>query len=92
MSPDDVDSALTDLDGWSAVGDRPAIEKTFKFADFNAAWAFMSACALWAEKNNHHPEWNNVYSRVGVVLTTHDAGGVTELDVGFARFMNEVAG
>jgi 4a-hydroxytetrahydrobiopterin dehydratase len=87
-----ADSALAKLSGWSAIeGDRDAIEKTFKFADFKTAFGFMSSCALKAEQMDHHPEWFNVYNRVEVILTTHDADGVTELDVELAGFMDALA-
>jgi 4a-hydroxytetrahydrobiopterin dehydratase len=85
-------AALPRLSGWSAVeGGRDAIAKTFRFADFNAAFGFMSRVALKAEKLDHHPEWFNVYNRVEVTLATHDADGVTELDVALAGFMDEAA-
>lgn len=87
-----ADAALAALSGWSAAaGGRDAIEKTFKFADFKTAWAFMSAAALKAEQMDHHPEWSNVYASVEVTLATHDAGGVTALDVELATFMDGVA-
>ena len=86
-------AALTSLTGWSAAeGGRDAIRKTFRFKDFNAAFGFMSRVALMAEKFDHHPEWFNVYNRVEVTLATHDADGVTELDVLLAAFMDEAAG
>ncbi len=89
LSPQD---ALKDLDGWSVHdGDRPAIERTLKFADFNTAFAFMTRVALKAETMDHHPEWSNVYNRVSVLLTTHDAGGVTDLDTTMARFIDDAA-
>ena len=81
-------AALDQLDGWRAVDGRDAIAKTFKFDDFNAAFAFMTRVALMAEKLDHHPEWFNVYNRVEVTLATHDADGVTALDVELARFMD----
>jgi 4a-hydroxytetrahydrobiopterin dehydratase len=81
-------TALAALAGWSEVDGREAIQKSFKFADFNAAFAFMTRVALMAEKMDHHPEWFNVYNRVDVTLATHDAGGVTQLDIDMARFMN----
>jgi 4a-hydroxytetrahydrobiopterin dehydratase len=84
-------AAIAQLSGWSAVSGRDAIAKTYKFADFNAAFGFMSRVALVAEKMDHHPEWSNVYNRVEVVLTTHDAGGVTQKDVDLARFMDGAA-
>ena len=85
-------AAVETLPGWSAAGERDAIVKSFRFADFNAAFGFMSRVALLAEKLDHHPEWSNVYNRVEVLLATHDAEGVTELDITMARFMDEAAG
>ena len=85
----DPEEAVADLDGWTAGDDF--ITKVFRFADFNAAWGFMSRVALVAEKLDHHPEWFNVYNRVDVTLTTHDAGGVTALDTTMARFMEDAA-
>lgn len=84
--------ALENLEGWTAVNGRDAIAKQFRFADFNAAFGFMTRVALKADKMDHHPEWSNVYGRVDVVLTTHDAGGVTAKDVELASFMDEAAG
>lgn len=84
-------AALAQLDGWTAASDRDAIRKTYRFADFNAAFGFMSRVALLAEKLDHHPEWSNVYDRVEVLLATHDADGVTALDLRMARFMDEIA-
>jgi len=85
-------AALAQLTGWSAAEGRDAITKTYKFADFNAAFGWMTRVALAAEKLDHHPEWFNVYSRVEVLLATHDAGGVTELDVTLAKIMDAAAG
>ena len=85
-------AALAGLPGWSAAEGRDAIVKTFKFADFNAAFGWMTRVALAAEKLDHHPEWFNVYSRVEVLLATHDADGVTELDVRLAKLMDAAAG
>jgi 4a-hydroxytetrahydrobiopterin dehydratase len=84
-------AALAQLDGWSEAEGRDAIAKDFRFADFNAAFAFMTRVALKAERMDHHPEWNNVYNRVAVVLSTHDAGGVTARDVELARFIDRAA-
>lgn len=85
-------TVLETLPGWSEkAGGDEAIAKTFRFGDFKTAWAFMNAAALKAEQMDHHPEWFNVYSRVEVVLTTHDAGGVTGRDVELATFMDVVA-
>ena len=85
-------SALQGLSGWSEVPGREAIAKTFTFKDFNEAFGFMSRVALVAEKRDHHPEWKNVYRTVEVVLATHDAGGVTALDIDLAKAMNAIAG
>ena len=84
-------AALGGLAGWSEAEDRDAIQKTFRFADFNAAFAFMARVAMMAEKMDHHPEWLNVYDRVEVTLSTHDADGVTERDIRLARFMDAAA-
>ena len=83
--------ALAGLGGWSEVSGRDAIGKTFTFRDFNEAFGFMTRAALVAEKSDHHPEWRNVYKTVEVVLSTHDAGGVTERDIALARAMNAIA-
>jgi 4a-hydroxytetrahydrobiopterin dehydratase len=83
--------ALQQLTGWRAVEGREAISKSYKFGDFSAAFAFMTRTALKAEQMDHHPEWFNVYNRVDVTLSTHDAGGVTALDVKLAKFMDEIA-
>ena len=82
---------LAGLKDWREVDGRDAIAKTFRFADFNAAFSFMTRAALVAEKMDHHPEWFNVYNRVEVTLSTHDAGGVTELDVKLAAFMDGIS-
>jgi len=84
-------SALAELPGWSETPGREAIARTFTFRDFNEAFGFMSRAALVAEKNDHHPEWKNVYKTVDVVLATHDAGGVTRLDIDLAKAMNAIA-
>ena len=84
--------ALGRLKGWSEVAGRDAISKKFVFADFNEAFGFMARAALMAEKLDHHPEWFNVYKTVDVTLSTHDAGGVTELDIKLAEAMDKFAG
>ncbi len=84
--------ALAKLHGWSEVAGRDAITKKFVFKDFNEAFGFMTRAALVAEKLDHHPEWFNVYKNVEVTLSTHDAGGVTELDVKLAETMDRLAG
>lgn len=83
--------ALAALKGWTEVAGRDAIQKSFKFGDFTQAWGFMTRVALAAEKADHHPEWSNVYNRVEIVLSTHDAGGVTEKDVALAKFIDQAA-
>ncbi|OIQ29208.1 MAG: 4a-hydroxytetrahydrobiopterin dehydratase [Alphaproteobacteria bacterium MedPE-SWcel] len=77
--------------GWEMDAERDAIRKTFKFADFVEAMGFMTRAAIWAEKWNHHPEWSNIYSRVTVVLTTHDVDGLSALDAKLARKMDSLA-
>ena len=77
--------------GWGAVEGRDAIRKVFVFGDFSAAWGFMARAALLAEKLDHHPEWFNVYRTVDVVLSTHDAGGLSKLDIELARAMDRIA-
>ena len=84
-------SALKGLSGWIETADREAIARTFTFKDFNEAFGFMSRAALVAEKSDHPPEWRNVYKTVEVVLATHDAGGVTVLDIELAKAMNAIA-
>jgi 4a-hydroxytetrahydrobiopterin dehydratase len=85
-------TALAKLSGWSEVAGRDAITRKFTFKDFNEAFGFMARAALAAEKMDHHPEWFNVYKTVEVTLSTHDAGGVTELDVKLAAAMDKIAG
>lgn len=88
----DVEQVLEALPEWRAhPGDRPAIARKLVFADFNAAFGFMTRVALRADKVDHHPEWFNVYNRVEVLLATHDVDGVSELDVRMATFMDEAA-
>jgi 4a-hydroxytetrahydrobiopterin dehydratase len=92
LTPDARRSALAKLTGWSEVAGRDAIARKFAFKDFNEAFGFMARAALVAEKLDHHPEWFNVYNRVEVTLSTHDAGGVTERDITLAEAMNRLAG
>jgi len=92
LTDDERAAALAALPGWALVGGREAIARTFRFTDFPEAWGFMSRAALVAERLDHHPEWSNVWNRVEVVLTTHDAGGLTELDVRLAQAMDRIAG
>ena len=87
----DIESFLKKNTGWCRAEERDAIKKAFHFPDFSAAFAFMSRVALVAERINHHPEWLNVYNKVEVLLTTHDAGGVTDLDLTMAEAMDDLA-
>lgn len=84
-------AALAGLTGWQVLPERDAIHKVYRFTDFNTAFGWMSRVALMAEKFDHHPEWFNVYARVEVTLSTHDAGGLTALDIQLARFMDAAA-
>ena len=84
-------AALTQLSGWSAAPGRDALTRTFRFADFSAAFAFMTRVALAAEALDHHPEWTNVYDRVAIILSTHSAGGVTGLDLKLAGLIDGFA-
>jgi 4a-hydroxytetrahydrobiopterin dehydratase len=79
------------LPGWRVADGRDALQKTFKFKDFSEAFGFMARAALVAEKMDHHPEWSNVWNRVEVTLSTHSAGGLTELDVKLAEAMDRIA-
>ena len=91
LTNDALAEVLPDLDGWSLVEDGTAIEAEFSFRGFNAAFGFMTRVALAAERQNHHPEWSNVYNRVTIRWTTHSEGGVTELDVKLARACSRFA-
>jgi 4a-hydroxytetrahydrobiopterin dehydratase len=89
LSPEQLEQALAGLAGWSLVSGK--LHREFRFADFNAAFGFMTRVALEAEKADHHPDWSNVWNRVVVDLVTHDAGGITERDVALARRIGELA-
>lgn len=91
LSAADRATALAGLSGWSELSGRDAIAKSFKFKTFSEAFGFMARVALAAEKMDHHPEWTNVYNKVDVVLSTHSAGGLTELDVKLAQKMDLIA-
>ena len=91
LTNDALAEVLADLDGWSIVEDGTAIEAEFSFKGFNAAFGFMTRVALAAERQNHHPEWSNVYNRVTIRWTTHSEGGVTELDFKLARACSRFA-
>jgi 4a-hydroxytetrahydrobiopterin dehydratase len=84
-------AALGGLHGWSEVEDRDAIRKSFHFSDFSEAWGFLSRVALLAEKMDHHPEIFNVYNRVEIILSTHDADGLSERDIRLAAAIDEIA-
>ncbi|MFY8040617.1 MAG: 4a-hydroxytetrahydrobiopterin dehydratase [Bosea sp. (in: a-proteobacteria)] len=84
-------AALSSLAGWAKVDGRDAISKRFVFTNFNAAFGWMSRVAMLAEKMDHHPEWSNVYKTVDVTLSTHDAGGLSALDIAMARAMDAMA-
>lgn len=91
LSPEERAAALAGLTGWRTVEGRDAIARSLRFADFSQAFAFMTRVALAAERLNHHPEWFNVWNRVDITLTTHDAGGVTNRDVELARIIDDAA-
>lgn len=85
------DAALAELPEWTLRDDGLAISRSFRFADFSEAFAFMARAALYAEKADHHPEWANVWNRVDVTLTTHDAGGLSARDVAMAQALDGFA-
>jgi 4a-hydroxytetrahydrobiopterin dehydratase len=92
LSDTEIAAALAGLPGWTRTPGRSAIAKKFQFADFSEAWGFMSRVALLAESQNHHPEWFNVWNRVEITLSTHDAGGLSARDVKLAKAIDQVAG
>lgn len=89
LTPDQITSSLASIPGWEIAGGK--LRKDFVFQDFVQAFGFMSSVALIAESMNHHPEWSNVYNKVEIVLSTHDAGGVSEKDVALAKFIDSIA-
>ncbi len=91
LTPDERQAGLKTLAQWQLVDGRDAITRSFRFKDFNAAVGFMTRAALVAEKLDHHPEWFNVYNKVDVTLSTHDAGGLTALDMKLAAAMDAIA-
>jgi 4a-hydroxytetrahydrobiopterin dehydratase len=91
LTEDQIKSCINEVDGWSLVDGREAIQKGFVFKNFVQAFGFMSQSALIAEKIDHHPEWFNVYKTVDVTLATHDVGGLTELDFQLAKAMDKIA-
>ena len=90
LSITERNAAIKKLKGWQLVKDRNAISKTFEFKNFNAAFSWMTAMALHAEKLDHHPEWSNIYNKIHVILSTHDSEGVTVLDIEMATIMNNL--
>jgi len=90
LAPDVARSLIAGLQHWVHDPQRDAIMREFRFADFTAAFACMTRLALYAEKHDHHPEWFNVYNRLVITLTTHDAGGLTQRDIDFARHADMV--
>ena len=88
LSESSIEEKLKNLPGWSIKKDK--LHKEFQFNDFNQAFGFMTRAAMEIEKMNHHPEWFNVYNRITVELTTHDAGGITDNDVNLARILNSL--
>ena len=92
LSTQERQAALASLSGWQEVAGRDAIQRKIKFADFNAAWGFMSRVALLADKQDHHPEWQNVYNRVEILLTTHDCDGLSQRDVKLATAIDKILG
>ena len=89
MRDDEIQASLDELEGWSLADEK--LHREFRFSDFITAFGFMASAAIESEKMNHHPEWFNVYNKVNVHLTTHDAGGITELDFQLAEKMNKLA-
>ncbi len=92
LSLEEREALLSELTDWMLANDRDAITRSFKFKSFNQAFGFMTRVAMQAEKLDHHPEWFNVWNRVDITLATHDAGGVTALDLELAGFMDSIAG
>ena len=92
LSDSERDEALASVPDWSFDADRDGIARSFRFADFGEAFAFMTRVALEAEKADHHPDWSNVWNKVDIFLTTHSAGGLTARDIALARRIDELAG
>ena len=90
MACEDIRNKFQEIEGWEKVSDgRDAYTKLFKFSDFKQAFSFMTSIAMMAEQINHHPEWENVYNKVIITLTTHDVGGVSKLDYDMALFADQ---
>lgn len=92
LSDDERSRLGTTVPLWILAGDKDAIRREFKFADFSAAWGFMTRVALLAEKFDHHPDWSNVWNTVRIELTTHDAGGLSDNDVRLAKAIDALTG
>jgi 4a-hydroxytetrahydrobiopterin dehydratase len=88
LSAEFIDEELKNLKGWKALNNK--LHKEFEFNDFNQAFGFMTRAAMHIEKMNHHPEWFNVYNKLVVDLTTHDAGGITQNDINLAKILNSL--
>ena len=88
LNPEEINQQLQDLEGWSIVDEK--LHKEFLFDTFNQAFGFMTRAAMEIEKMNHHPEWFNVYNRITIELTTHDAGGITKNDINLAKILNSL--
>ncbi|WP_088309483.1 4a-hydroxytetrahydrobiopterin dehydratase [Novosphingobium sp. B 225] len=86
----EVSALLAEFPDWTLRADGKALERKFKFKDFNAAFGFMTRVALYADKHDHHPEWFNVYNRVEITLTTHDADGLSARDAAMVRAIGEM--
>ncbi len=90
LTDNEISAALAKLPGWSRVEGRSAIKKSYQFANFTEAWGFMARVALLAEKQDHHPEWFNVWNKVEITLSTHDAGGLSARDVRLAESIEKL--
>ena len=90
LSPDERAAQLRQLNGWQSAANRDAIERNLEFADFNEAFGFMTRVAIKAQEMDHHPEWFNVYNKVEITLSTHEANGLTERDIKLARFIDSI--
>ena len=90
LNVEDRSSAIAKLKMWQDDEEKNAISKSFKFKDFNEAFAFMTRIAMESEKTNHHPEWSNIYNTVDITLTSHDVGGVSERDLAMARYIDSL--
>ena len=90
LSDPQIETALKTLTGWKRCNNRHALQKNFKFKSFEVTWKFMTQIAQYAEEVDHHPEWSNIYNRVDIILTTHDANGISERDIQMAQKIEEI--